>query len=148
METEKKAKRIVSKGEYARIQSLRFGLFLSGLSLMLLGFSSAPLVRLVFHRHHYIDLNIFFTVGPVFATLLVIPAVMLIKKAQALNDNVVPITRANTADLPADESLVRASQEPVQEDQSILLRSAADTNQTPADQLLRPVPETITNGVK
>jgi hypothetical protein len=36
----------------------------------------------------------------------------------------VPLTRANTADLPAPESLVRASAEPVQDRQAVLLRAA------------------------
>jgi len=49
----------------------------------------------------------------------------------------VPLSRANTSDLPADESLVRASQEPMQEQQSILLRAATEVQQTPPEQLLR-----------
>ncbi len=143
MEPEKKPKRIVSKAEYARIQSLRFGLFLSGLSLVILLLSHGVIGRRLFPGDHIIV----FAVGQIMAMFLARPVGKLLKKSWALG-NVVPVTRANTGDLPAIESLVRASQEPTQEQQSILLRAAADTNQTPAEQLLRPVPETITNGVK
>jgi hypothetical protein len=50
---------------------------------------------------------------------------------------VVPLTRANTAGLPAPESLVRASQEPAQEQQAVLLRAATQTQERHEEQLLR-----------
>lgn len=39
---------------------------------------------------------------------------------------VVPLTRANTSSLPAVDSLVRASQEPLQAHQTVLLRAAME----------------------
>jgi hypothetical protein len=48
----------------------------------------------------------------------------------------IPLTRANTADLPAPESLVRASQEP-QEPQAVLLRAATETQEKHKEQLVR-----------
>ena len=48
-----------------------------------------------------------------------------------------PLTRANTADLPAPGSLVRASSEPVQAQGTVLLRAAIEGNQTPAVELVR-----------
>ena len=50
----------------------------------------------------------------------------------------VPFTRSNTAHLPAQESLVRASYEPFQEQQYILLRPALQNDTTPPEQLVRP----------
>ena len=49
----------------------------------------------------------------------------------------VPLTRANTADLPAPDSLVRASAEPVQEQQAVLLRAATETAERHEEQLVR-----------
>lgn len=48
------------------------------------------------------------------------------------------LNRANAADLPAQESLVRASAAPVEEPQTVLLRAANPNNLTPVEQLLRP----------
>ncbi len=56
----------------------------------------------------------------------------------SLKNDVVPLTRANTADLPAPESLVRASSEPRQEQEAVLLRAAARSVGTPPEQLVRP----------
>jgi hypothetical protein len=49
----------------------------------------------------------------------------------------VPLTRANTADLPAPESLLRASEEPRQQKQAVLLRAATEGEKTPSEQLVR-----------
>jgi hypothetical protein len=49
----------------------------------------------------------------------------------------VPLTRANTADLPAADSLVRASEQPLEEQQAILLRAATSGTDTPAEELVR-----------
>ncbi len=50
----------------------------------------------------------------------------------------IPRTRSNVGQLPAEETLVRAAFEPVEQQQSILLRAAFQNNTTPADQLMRP----------
>lgn len=49
----------------------------------------------------------------------------------------VPLTRANTANLPAPDSLVRASSEPVQAYEAVLLRAASAGMETPPEQLVR-----------
>ena len=52
----------------------------------------------------------------------------------------VPVTRANNADLLAPESLVRASVEPTQEQQAVLLRAATpgvERDEEQKEQLLR-----------
>lgn len=52
-------------------------------------------------------------------------------------ENIVPLTRANTSDLPAPDTLVRASQEPLQAQGSVLLRAAVQTQDGHEEQLLR-----------
>ena len=49
----------------------------------------------------------------------------------------VPLTRANARHLPVPDSLVRASQEPLQVQQSVLLRAAMETTEGPEEQWLR-----------
>ncbi len=51
--------------------------------------------------------------------------------------DVVPLTRANEADLQAPDILVRASQEPLETQRTELLRPAAQGAETPAAELLR-----------
>lgn len=53
--------------------------------------------------------------------------------------DVVLVTRANASSIAAREILVRASEQPVQEEQTILLRPSAEQNRIPANQLLRPI---------
>ncbi len=115
----KTGRRIVSKTEYVRIQTIQLvsaALCFLPVTCLLLsnGKISAPALL-----------------------LLTYPIIIFAKRAKSLG-KVIPLTRANTADLPATESLVRASQEPTKEDQSILLRPAVEIQHTPADQLLRP----------
>jgi hypothetical protein len=55
----------------------------------------------------------------------------------AKEEAVIPLTRANTADLSAPDSLVRASAEPVQEQQAVLLRAATETQEKHEEQLVR-----------
>lgn len=50
---------------------------------------------------------------------------------------VVPLTRANIADLSANDSLVRTSQEPLQAQETVLLRAAMKTTTGQEDELLR-----------
>lgn len=51
--------------------------------------------------------------------------------------NMLPFTRANTAALPAPDSLVRASEQPQQAQESVLLRAVAQGVETPSEQLVR-----------
>jgi two-component sensor histidine kinase len=64
------------------------------------------------------------------------PHLRLISISQE-NVEIVPLARASAADLPALNSLVRASEEPRQEQQSMLLRAAAHGQETPPEQLVR-----------
>ena len=56
-------------------------------------------------------------------------------------EKIIPITRANTADLPAPDSLVRASSEPLQAQDAVLLRAVEERQEKHEEQLLRAITE-------
>lgn len=56
---------------------------------------------------------------------------------RAVRRDTLPLTHVNTADLPAVDSLVRASSEPLQAQEGVLLRAAAEGQETPPEQLVR-----------
>lgn len=138
MEPEKKATRFVTKYEYANVQARRLYLTASSLWFKALGgfcgaiaFGVFLLVMAGYSRFWAIGV----TTG--LATFLLLKLFVASDKKLKSLEKVVLIPYANTADLPADESLVRASQEPVQEQQSILLRPAMAADASPPEQLLR-----------
>ena len=53
-------------------------------------------------------------------------------------DTGIPLTRNNIGELEAEESLVRASEQPLLPQQHVLLRPAAGMEETSAEHLLRP----------
>jgi hypothetical protein len=55
---------------------------------------------------------------------------------------VLPETRQNIQQLPTEETLLRASQEPTEGQEKVLLRAAITTTETPPEQLLRPTDAT------
>ncbi len=73
------------------------------------------------------------TGGLCFVIFSIIRGLVFIKQV----DIGIPLTRANTADLPAPETLVRASSEPSQAQEAVLLRAAAEGQETPPEQLVR-----------
>ena len=54
-----------------------------------------------------------------------------------------PSVSTNNAALPVQQTLVRASSEPTQEQQAVLLRAVAEGQETPPEQLVRPAGEVI-----
>jgi len=150
----KTGRRIVSKGEYAAniawkgiASSLGAGLLLMILMCMfLVGLFAWMMVSRTPHGGLNAGLVLSITL---FFGILISAAVYVYRlgKREIMTtlrmDVGVPLTRANTADLPAPDFLVRASEKPSEEQGSILLRAAYETNATPADQLLRPVTEKI-----
>ncbi len=85
--------------------------------------------------------------APLFVVIVLVPllaggAYLCNKRFEALEleirtlNDVVPLTRANAADLPAPASLVRASEEPLQKQQATLLRPAAQYGDAHEEQLL------------
>ena len=59
------------------------------------------------------------------------------RKVESENVDIAPLTRANIADLPASESLVRASKEPAYGQGTALLRAANNKQDEHEEQLLR-----------
>lgn len=134
-------KRIVTKGQYVRLRGKRESIRLLGVCLLLtagmFGFLTVCILSIL-------GMNLG---GCVLGLCLGIVTCLIGKwgleslYAAGKIDPGVPLTRANTADLPAPDSLVRASQEPPQEPQAVLLRAAAEGAQTPAEQLVRAASE-------
>jgi hypothetical protein len=98
------------------------------------------------HTLSYIGANLLFiSLLCVLMPMIVIAGVLvfgaigvsLVKHSADIN-NVVPLTRATASDLPAPESLVRASEEPPVAPETILLRPLADNPTSPPEQLVRP----------
>ena len=137
MELQKSGKRIVSKGEYVRLKGKRESIRLVGVCLLLLagilGFLTVCTLGIMGFR-----LN-----GCILALCLGIATYVVGKWGlESLNASVkidpgVPLTHVNVTDLPAPDTLVRASSEPTQEQQTVLLRAVAADQQTPSEQLVR-----------
>lgn len=137
MEPEKKTLRIVSKRDYIRIQSIRAAFAVASVCLFAMAMKAPQIAHAFFPQWNP---GISFLV----TALLVIPSILLrdtIRRRSRSLQKVVPLTRANTTRLPVDESLVRASKKPVQEQKTVLLRAATHGDEAPAGQLLRPVSE-------
>ena len=148
---QKTNRKIVSKGAYVKAQGKRgmlavfaailwlvtlFGLWLIGLFFyqIITGLLRSDTMLIAF-------LPICFIV--ILATgLLTFVFGMLAKKttkAVKTIDPGVPLTHAKTADLPAPDSLVRASSKPLQAQKAVLLRAVEQEIDTPPEQLVRAV---------
>jgi hypothetical protein len=137
-------KRIVSKGRYAALLGRKIGFSTFGLALLFFCLLSAltmvfALVVLRTELNNRADKILF----PIVTSLLGVGALYLghlgrrtIREAKQIETGV-PLTRANTADLPAPDSLVRASAEPMQEPQAVLLRAATESVERHEEQLVR-----------
>ena len=138
---------IVSKGEYVRRQTNRVAGALMGgcLGILAIPFAVATAVLLLYFFAYlcsgYADVvgAIFLLIAIVLtgggARLLYTSGYTMMKKAQTLAAGI-PFTRANTADLPVPESLLRASAEPLQAQNTVLLRAAMETKEK-QEELLR-----------
>jgi hypothetical protein len=141
-------KRIVSKGAYVKAQSKRIGMFLLSSTPILITFSILYAGFRFVHYQQHIHLGWFallIVIALYAAGGLIIFAMMsegvkqgaiLFEEARRFDPGI-PSHRANTADLPAPDSLVRASAEPAQEPQ-VLLRAATQEPETPPEELVRP----------
>ena len=134
-------KRIVSKGEYARLIGEKAVSGVIGVTFILLTVAGLYTVRLMFmdglhnlksgvslHSSWYLFTACVASYG--FYQLL-----HDAKKKMAValrKEPIVPLTRANAADLPAPDCLVRASQEPMQAQEGVLLRAASGETQAGA----------------
>lgn len=151
-------KRIVSKAEFVRVHVKRAQAAVPANFAILLGFGCACvafIVAIVF----LIMLDLYasshqgslLALGGLLLCLLMsltfgITAFKLLKwglttyyKIKDDHPDIVPLTRFNAADLTPSASLVRASQEPTQAQNSILLRAVMHTDDEHRAQLLRAV---------
>ena len=143
MEPKKTGRRIVSKGRYIFIKSLAVCLS-GGIFACMVGI----LLLLANVAYTYGDGDLFvlyygaaLRTCKIFVPLLVFSAFLLrlgSRNSWQTVHTINPLTRANTADLPAPDSLVRASSEPMQAQEAVLLRAAAEGQETPPEQLVRP----------
>ena len=146
MQEQKAGKRIVSRGVYASGVSKKAALSSFGIGLLVLSGLCILVGVLVACTIGWIATNKGITGPLVLATLFVLGClaygahyisrlgVRTINEAKQL-DTGVPLTRANAAHIPAAGSLVRASQEPAQQQESVLLRAAAGDTQ-PQDEMV------------
>ncbi len=141
----KMGKRMVSRGEYLRIQATRIGLacltvicgfmlieFGGDVVIFILDFFSG--VRYTLHSN-----RAFYTVESSVVTFCFYKGMKTSFRKFAKIKPGIPLTRANAADMPASESLVRASEEPMQAQEAVLLRAAAEEQERHEEQLVRAV---------
>ena len=135
-------KRIVSKGEYVRQIVLKtILLFLGATASIIIFVCLKNLLRLWLTRPEDIPISIGVVVVGAVAILLMgygVTMLTVIKGVRRINVDV-PLTRANTANLPAPDSLVRAGSEPMQAQEAVLLRAVAEGQETLPEQLVRAV---------
>lgn len=149
----KPGRRIVSRGEYAVRVGKRIGTGFWGCGLLLMavffGLFSAgmacasvqAIIDIYFHHSNGLALD---RLTPLVTCVFFLMITKFLWKRGNANVElstqkmyVIPLTRVNTADLPAPEILVRASSEPPQAQESMLLRAAAEGQETPPEQLVR-----------
>ena len=130
----KTGKRIVSKGAYIKTQIKKGFLWFRALCCLLMGF--AVLFKAVRVTHFVFSPRIDGLAFCIYGVSCLFAAKRLVNKTRDMA-GVVPLTRANAADLPAPDSLVRASEEPMQAQEAVLLRAAAEGMETPPEQLVR-----------
>ena len=144
-------KRIVSKGEYTARKTLAVGLsgagLFCGMSIVLILLGAPCLIheddldRSVCLAHGWDCANsmTFPEFAAIACSCLLLAGLCFwwaTRKSWKTVDAIQPFTRANTADLPAPDTLVRASSEPLQTQKGVLLR-AAQRQETPPEQLVR-----------
>lgn len=135
-------KRIVSKGTYVANIVDKFCVYAGGALGILLCLLCLGCVGLLFYELREIstsELPLFVILVLLMSggTWFVFPRAKKIIQAANEMDVGVPLTCANTADLPALDSLVRASSEPLQAQEAVLLRAAEQEQETPPEQLVR-----------
>ena len=153
-------KRFVSRSRYLRAQAKRAGLntlavgsWIAATLCVSFCFSclDARLLEHVFDLWHipgrFVSIDGRFTMrvlcglSLLFATIAWVSARIGMKaqKSAAQIDPGLPLTRANSVRLAAPDTLVRASAEPVQAQETVLLRATVEGRQTPSEQLVRAV---------
>ena len=151
-------KRIVSKGEYVKVQGLRVGLVCFGVTTVLLCLASVAFLLTELGRNDHTPPGKRFENQVSWQTMLLVLAIVgafiyfMNRMTELIGSKVtriepgVPLTRANTADLPANDTLVRAGAEPTQQQQAVLLRAATQTQERHEEQLVRAAMRDVLSG--
>lgn len=139
----KPRRRIVSKREYAvrvgnKTGTALFAFIMLFFCMVGVVLTSVFLVFALFHLQSFETLFLALLFAALFAGSLYLGHLgrRTLREARQM-DTGVPVTRANTGDLPVSDSLVRASQESTQAQQAVLLRASATTEEKREEQLLR-----------
>ena len=152
--SEKPGKRLVSKKEYLQIEGKRTAISTSGTILAFIGAASlfVSVISLCVTIYNGIGwseapsphdaiwaVKLFSTVCAISTAIGVggLWTAFRLFVAVGRIESVVPITRHNTGQLPAVETLVRASDLPPSHQQAELLRAAPPASETPPEELLR-----------
>ncbi|MCW3094972.1 MAG: hypothetical protein JWL77_590 [Chthonomonadaceae bacterium] len=145
--SEKPQKRLVSKGQYLKTLGDKGASYAAGVFYGLLGVPFLLISLFCFVIGLY---GLFFSGFPSEISIVLFIAVISLilsmgafwgctsyfKRAQEI-ELVAPITRHNTDQLPAVETLVRASDAPPSHQQAELLRASPQGSETPPEELLR-----------
>ena len=150
IQQQESGKRIVSMSRYVQIQSIRASLWLYCLFCYLLALVSLCLIIAfgfgvlrfapwpILHWSMVSESIWLFLFLPALIYLCFTAGESCSARWEQI-EPVVPINGVRINRLSATESLVRASQEPLQEQKSVLLRSAIQANDTACEQLLKPM---------
>lgn len=142
MEAKQTSKKIVSKGVYAALVSKKASLWSMGAVFNLIAvIMTGVFASIIFVRHTDLALSskwAFFLIAVSLSFVIREIGRKITTAAKAIQTGV-PLTRANTGDIPTCDSLVRASHEPIQEQQAVLLRGAEAEQEKHEEQLLRAV---------
>ena len=148
-QNEKPAKKIVSRGEYVRVQLERVATLIGRVAfrfmLPILGITQCCFLAKNLFITPNISLNLSLFILFWIVMLPILGAGIWVfftmdgklAKHAAEIDNVVPLTKAMASNVPAQESLVRASSEPSVAAETVLLRAADYNSTTPPEQLVR-----------
>ncbi len=153
MEPKTTDKRIVSKSAYVAIRIAQGSLYVSGISLMAiagLSFLTSAACGLHFmrciallvktlDRTLFVNISLYGTAMGMLAGaayLLGKAGYMAVTKAENLPE-FLPLTPETVEATPALNSLVRASEEPSQVQEAVLLRATIQEQETPPEQLVR-----------
>lgn len=148
MQENRPKKRVVSKKAYAKNMGRKASTASAGImlfvislvaGLMSIGILIETTSDVLAHRFHLWLSLLMFVITSVLgsgAIFLIRLGRRTVKEAKEI-DTGVPLTLGNIGNLPVRESLVRASDTPVQEQKAVLLRAVTSANTTPAEQLVR-----------
>jgi len=139
--SENPKKRLVSKGQYLKTLGEKGATYTAGIFL---GLTGVPLLLIslfsfnrCFSSGDFSEGFLFIGVVSLFWSLGIFGGCKSFFKSAQEIEPVAPITRHNTGDLPAVESLVRASDLPPSDQQAELLRAVSQGSETPSEELLR-----------